>query len=1199
MLSLNLWLLGALWLQVIAPCCPLPHVEQYEVVFPLRLPGPRARRALPSHWGLYPESVSYLLKAEEHSFTVHLRKNRELLGSGYMETYSATNGSEVTEKLQEQDHCLYQGHVEGHHGSAASLSICKGLRGFFRVGSAIHLIEPLDESGEEGQHAVYQAKHLQQKSGTCGVNNTILDSVLGPRVSGAFRPQPWPLSQKIHYVELYVVTDSKELQRLGSREAVRRRVLEVVNHVDKLYQELNFRVVLVGLEIWSRDKILISPKANITLDNFLSWQAKALMGQHLYDNVQLITAVKFTGTTVGLAKVSTMCSQYSGAVNEDHHDNPIGVASTMAHELGHNLGLNHDENIQGCYCPVPQTDGGCIMAGSIGSKFPRTFSWCSRTDLENFVKGPQVGCLSNAPDVNQLVGGPVCGNLFVERGEQCDCGEPQHCANHCCNATTCQLTEGAECAHGDCCHECRVKPAGQPCRSPKDMCDLEESCDGQQPMCPEDTFQENGTPCPGGYCFNGKCPTIAHRCQELWGTGEAANRCGILYCVGTQLHPDRTSCTISTYSGPCQALHTGSSGSAFETVLDGTKCDEGKVCWEGHCQDLQVYRSKNCSAKCNNHGVCNHKKECHCHAGWAPPHCTERLEHVHKASRSLLFTIPLVVALLIVILAAVILYRKASSRFQRRSSTPKTTVGLSNPVFREQGSNLPTKGKIPGHLELIRTTPPSQPASPSLTPKRPPPAPPATMSTPPLPVPVYTQQASDQLRPPPPAKLLPVLKSKPVTKPTFAPPTPPAKPGMTQCPGNRDPPLPTPCPGNGAPALVALFLPSAAGLSLASRPARCANSAAAGRAPAPPSERRRARDFRDGGAGAGTLRAYGHRRRLPAFPRRAAVGRPRAHSCCERPRPPGTRRQGSGQTLNLSTCSSQVGPSQSWDPAEGAWEHLARVRQLLEDKEQALAILQEAVQDQRDPLYFQPEALLIGDPGCMKQPFLSHVSPAKALAKIPSQPDICNDTVEGLGLEGSAAGLGLPTGPVAAAGDVQGHAGSRCSTVIEEPLLMGRDGQTSPAGHGLREPDQRRVVRVDFHELRDAGPTRARGRWSIEASLTHTCVVSKVSTPTWRSRPPVGAAAEVGGGPPAGLVQGEDNTESPSLPASPPLGRSKLGGPKAVLITSALSQHVLPGPKGTSRTCPFRAEELALPAWERGGGGSIKPRLPSGPPHGP
>ena len=42
------------------------------------------------------------------------------------------------------------------------------------------------------------------------------------------------------------------------------------------------------------------------------------------------------------------------------------MASTMAHEMGHNLGMDHDDNIQGCYCPVPQEGGGCVMAASIG-----------------------------------------------------------------------------------------------------------------------------------------------------------------------------------------------------------------------------------------------------------------------------------------------------------------------------------------------------------------------------------------------------------------------------------------------------------------------------------------------------------------------------------------------------------------------------------------------------------------------------------------------------------------------------------------------------------------------------------------------------------------------------------------------------------------------------------------------------------------
>lgn len=31
-------------------------------------------------------------------------------------------------------------------------------------------------------------------------------------------------------------------------------------------------------------------------------------------------------------------------------------------------------------------------------------------------------CLFNMPRPERLLGGPRCGNLYVEKGEQCDCG---------------------------------------------------------------------------------------------------------------------------------------------------------------------------------------------------------------------------------------------------------------------------------------------------------------------------------------------------------------------------------------------------------------------------------------------------------------------------------------------------------------------------------------------------------------------------------------------------------------------------------------------------------------------------------------------------------------------------------------------------------------------------------------------------------
>uniref|UniRef100_A0A2I3H7I1 ADAM metallopeptidase domain 8 n=1 Tax=Nomascus leucogenys TaxID=61853 RepID=A0A2I3H7I1_NOMLE len=580
-----------------------------------------------------------------------------------------------------------------------------------QVGSDLHLIEPLDEGGEGGRHAVYQAEHLLQTAGTCGVSDDSLGSLLGPRTAAVFRPRPG-VSTLVSRVWLF--------QMLGSEAAVRHRVLEVVNHVDKLYQKLNFRVVLVGLEIWnSQDRFHVSPNPSDTLENLLAWQARQLTRRHLHDNV----GVDFTGTTVGFARVSAMCSHSSGAVNQDHSKNPMGVACTMAHEMGHNLGMDHDENVQGCRCQEHSKAGRCIMAGSIGSSFPRMFSDCSQAYLESFLERPQSACLANAPDLSHLVGGPVCGNLFVERGEQCDCGPPEDCRNRCCNSTTCQL-----CAHGTCCQE-----SGEPCRPKKDTCDLEEFCDGRHPECPEDAFQENGTPCSGGYCYNGTCPTLAQQCQAFWGPGGQAaeescfsydilpgcktsryraDMCGVLQCKGGQQPLGRGTCTLNSV---CHALTT-EDGTAYEPVPEGTQCGPEKVI---------------------------HQEDPHAagHTGLQPPSISRPLT---GAPRTWRVSLPL--QGLPCLLGLSVSHGRVLSNV-----APKTTMGRSNPLFHQAASRMPAKGGAPapsrGPQELVPTIHPGQPAghlASSVALKRPPPAPPVTVSSPLFPVPVYTRQAPKQ-----------------------------------------------------------------------------------------------------------------------------------------------------------------------------------------------------------------------------------------------------------------------------------------------------------------------------------------------------------------------------------------------------------------------------------------------------------------------
>ncbi|XP_072923982.1 disintegrin and metalloproteinase domain-containing protein 19 [Hemitrygon akajei] len=649
------------------------HITKYEIMVPQWLSS-EPRESVLSH-NQHPTWAEIRVTAEGRDHVLQIQKNEQLLAPSYAETHYTQDGEERTTFPGHKAHCFYHGNVKGFEHSTVVLSTCGGLRGLIILNSNIsYFVEPIDDS--HSRHLIYRSEYLKLKSGTCGhqpsehKENWFKDFTV--HLHPSHHRSKRDVVKDMKYVELYLVADYAEFQKHHrDLEKTKQKLKETANYVDKYYRSLNIRIALVHLEVWThQNRCDVRENPYSTLWSFLKWRRQVLTWKK-HDNAQLITGITFNGTTIGLAPLMGMCSDYqSGGVNMDHSDSAVGVAATMAHEMGHNFGMSHDSD--GC-CSARPEDGGCIMAAATGDPFPKVFNKCNEKELQKYLHEGGGMCLFNMPDVNTLYGGRRCGNGYVEEGEQCDCGEVEECTNICCNANNCTLKVNAECAHGICCHNCKLKSSGTVCRKSSGPCDLPEYCSGTSEFCPANFYQMDGVSCDGGqaYCYNGMCLTYENQCVLLWGAGarvaptkcfESVNvagdtygncgkdhrgnyrkcdtrnaKCGKIQCqsdakkpLGTNAVAIDTTIVANGKRVQCRGTHVYTTPELEGDMLDpglvmtGTKCTDNHICFEGRCQNASFLAADECAAKCHNHGVCNNNHNCHCEPGWAPPFCNKQ-----------------------------------------------------------------------------------------------------------------------------------------------------------------------------------------------------------------------------------------------------------------------------------------------------------------------------------------------------------------------------------------------------------------------------------------------------------------------------------------------------------------------------------------------------------------------------------------------
>nr|XP_042135310.1 disintegrin and metalloproteinase domain-containing protein 15 isoform X2 [Peromyscus maniculatus bairdii] len=709
-----LWALGLLGAGSPRPSPPLPNIggtgeQQQQEAKPERaLSGSSERQVVQDsppvslaellQTGL-PEALRVRVELDGESHVLELLQNRDLVPGRPTLVWYQPDGTRVISEGHSLENCCYRGDVQGRPGSRVSLCACSGIRGLVVLSPERSYALELGPGDLQGPLLVSRTQDLLLPGHTCAPSwHTPVPTQAGPDLllgQQHIHRLKRDVVTETKTVELVIVADNSEVRKYPDFQQLLNRTLEVALLLDTFFQPLKVRVALVGLEAWTQhDLIEMSSNPAVLLDNFLRWRRTDLLPRLPHDSAQLVTGTSFSGPMVGMAIQNSICSpDYSGGVNMDHSTSILGVASSIAHELGHSLGLDHDSPGSGCPCPGPAPAKSCVMEASTDFLPGLNFSNCSRQALEKALLDGMGSCLfERLPSLAPM--SSLCGNTFVDPGEQCDCGFPDECTDPCCDYFTCQLRPGAQCASdGPCCQNCKLHPAGWQCRPRRDDCDLPEFCPGDSSQCPADLRLGDGEPCADGQavCMHGRCASYAQQCQSLWGPGaqpaaplclQTANTrgnafgscgrspngsyvpcaprdavCGQLQCQWGGSQPLLGS-VQDLFSEVLQAngrqlncswahLDLGNDVAQPLLALPGTACGPGLVCIDHRCQPVDLLGAHECRSKCHGHGVCDSSRHCHCEEGWAPPDCVTQLRATSSLTTGLLLSLLVVVALVL------------------------------------------------------------------------------------------------------------------------------------------------------------------------------------------------------------------------------------------------------------------------------------------------------------------------------------------------------------------------------------------------------------------------------------------------------------------------------------------------------------------------------------------------------------------------
>ncbi|NP_001407912.1 a disintegrin and metallopeptidase domain 25 (testase 2) [Rattus norvegicus] len=645
-----------LWLKILIILSSWPltgfaqHTSLPEVVIPLQVTGNRPMWAM--GW------LTYSLHFGGQKHFIYM-KAKKFLVSRLLSVFTYTKqGALHKDQPYVQKDCYYHGYMDGDPEFMVAITTCSGgFQGILQVNGTVYEIKPKNLSATF-EHLV----HKIDREGTellpmrCALTEEIARQLKLQKNENLTLMQSHYEGWWTHkrFLDLALVIDRERIRYHNDNSShVLVEVFTIINIINKIYQTLDLELVLLGVELWNERNHVPIHNIDVLLYEFCIWKTRSLNFRIPNDIAHLFVNHHF-GIYLGLAYVGTVCMpSLNCGIDRLIGHNLFYFGHIIAHEMGHNLGMQHDEG--SCTCGAKD----CLMAPTDSGI--QKFSNCSYSAF--WTTYATANCMRKETKPLGSLKSKRCGNGVVDDGEQCDCGSAEMCARDPCCKSSCTLKDGATCAFGLCCTHCRVMPSGTVCREQVNECDLPEWCNGHSYKCPNDVYLLDGSPCRGGgYCYEKRCNNRNEQCKQIFGQearsaaqscyrelntrGDRFGNCGMirdaylrchdsdilcgrLQCenvTGIPLLQDHSTVHWTRLNGvTCWGTdyHFGMTIPDVGFVKDGTDCSPEHVCINRKCVNKSIWISQ-CSPKtCNMKGVCNNLHHCHCDLGWDPPYCLE------------------------------------------------------------------------------------------------------------------------------------------------------------------------------------------------------------------------------------------------------------------------------------------------------------------------------------------------------------------------------------------------------------------------------------------------------------------------------------------------------------------------------------------------------------------------------------------------